>query len=410
MKQYFIFLFRCFKVNFKGSRSFYLWMLFLTILSLIGLNAYCKQLVHGLSITGMSDQVSWGVYIANFTFLVGMAAAAVMLVLPVYIYKMESLHSVVIFGELLAIASVVMCLLFVTVDLGRPDRFWHMIPGIGKFNFPISMLSWDVIVLNGYLLINMHVCGYQLYMKYLNKEPSKWFTMPFIFISIFWAVSIHTVTAFLYSGLTARPFWNSAILGPRFIASAFAAGPAFIVLTLQGIRMFSSYQISNEVLMVLRKIIQVTTCLNLFLFGNEMFKEFYSDSQHSASAYYLLFGLHGHNQLVPWIWTAIAFNVLSVLILMLPMSRKVVFLNVACVLAIIGIWIEKGMGLIIPGFIPSPLGEIVEYTPSFNEVLVCVGIWAFGFLVYTILVKVSVPILLGNLKINSTTHLEEGAS
>ena len=190
----------------------------------------------GLVTTGMSDQVSWGVYIANFTFLVGMAAAAVMLVIPVYIYKNEDLHDLVIFGELFAVAAILMCLAFVTVDLGRPDRFWHLIPGLGVLHFPGSMLAWDVIVLNGYLLLNVYICGYLLYFRYRNRKPAKWFYIPFVFIAIGWAISIHTVTAFLYVGLGGRPFWNSSIVGPCFLASAFTAGPAFIILALQVVR------------------------------------------------------------------------------------------------------------------------------------------------------------------------------
>lgn len=400
LRDYLYFIGQCFLISFKGKRDFYIWMTFLTCLSLIGLNAYCKQLVLGLGTTGMTDHVSWGLYIANFTYLVGMAAAAVMLVIPAYIYKSEELHDVVILGELFAIASIIMCLLFVTVDLGRPDRFWHLIPGIGKFNWPISMLSWDVLVLNVYLLLNAHVCGYMLYMKFLHRKPSKYLYIPFVFISIIWAISIHTVTAFLLAGLASRPFWNSAILGPRFIASAFAAGPAFIILTFQAIRRFSSYKISDQTLFLLRKIIQVSMCINVFLLGNEVFKEFYSDTLHNASAKYLFLGLHGHHALVPWIWTAIIFNLISMVLLMSPASRKIRYLNIACVLAVVGIWIEKGVGLIIPGFIPTPLGEIVEYVPTMNELLICVGIWAFGFLIYTILLKFSLPILNGNLHIH----------
>ena len=207
-KNYFTFLRRCARIAFVGDWRYYTWMGALTVLCLLGLNAYCKQFAHGLITTGMSDEVSWGVYIANFTFLVGVAAAAVMMVIPVYIYNNEELHDLVIFGELLAVAAIIMCLLFVTVDLGRPDRFWHLIPGIGQFNFPASMLSWDVIVLNGYLLLNVHICGYLLYCRYQKKMPAKWFYVPFVFIAIVWAISIHTVTAFLYVGLGGRPFWN----------------------------------------------------------------------------------------------------------------------------------------------------------------------------------------------------------
>lgn len=548
-RNYLVFLGRCLRIAFVGDWRYYTWMGLLTVFCLLGLNAYAKQLVHGLTTTGMTDEVSWGVYISNFTFLVGVAAAAVMLVIPVYIYNNEELHDLVIFGELLAVAAIVMCLAFVTVDLGRPDRFWHLIPGLGQLNFPASMLSWDVIVLNGYLLLNVHICGYLLYCRYQNKKPSKWFYIPFVFIAIIWAVSIHTVTAFLYVGLGGRPFWNSAIVGPRFLASAFAAGPAIIILALQIVRRVtaSSAQvdktrpylgdapgraatladldslaenlpgfakvtqaerqsllpgasviavspgdlllrqgdsgshvffvlsgrvsvkreedgrfrmtrnlapggqfgelsglsntprlayavveeaglvlrlpadtfrcllefdaveqtlrhrmntrliITDKALLTLRSILQVSMIINVFLLANEVFKEFYTGNLHVASAQYLFLGLHGHNSLVPWIWTAIGFNLIALVILVLPISRSLKWLDLACVLCIVGIWIEKGMGLVIPGFIPTPLGAIVEYSPTWNETLVCLGIWAFGLLLYTVFLRMSVPILQGRM-------------
>lgn len=394
MREYATFLWRCVRLSFVGDWRYHLWMLILTVFALLGLNAYCKQLVHGLIVTGMTDQVSWGLYIANFTFLVGMAAAAVMLVIPAYVYRNEELHDLVIFGELLAVASIVMCLLFVNVDLGRPERFMHI---FWRFNFPISMLTWDVVVLGGYLILNLHICGYLIYSAYRRRKPSPMFYVPFVFIAIGWAISIHTVTAFLYVGLGGRPFWNSAIIAPRFLASAFAGGPAFIILTLQIIRRFAGYHVPDKALQVLRNVVTVALTVNMFLLGCELFTEFYSDTTHTVSTVYLYFGLHGRHALVPWIWTAVTLNAIALTLLYLPGRRSLSYLNTACVLMIVGIWIEKGMGLIVPAFIPSPLGEIVEYSPTRDETLVCLGIWAFGLLLYTIFVRITVPVLTGRL-------------
>lgn len=396
VSNYMVFLWRCARIAFVGDWRYYTWMGVLSVFCLLGLNAYARQFAHGLVVTGMTDEVSWGVYIANFTFLVGVAAAAVMMVIPVYVYNNEDLHDLVIFGELLAVAAILMCLAFVTVDLGRPDRFWHLIPGLGQFNFPASMLSWDVIVLNGYLLLNLHICGYLLYSRYHGRKPAKWFYIPFVFVAIVWAVSIHTVTAFLYVGLGGRPFWNSAIVGPRFLASAFSAGPALIILALQIIRGVTDYRVTDRALLTLRSIVQVSMLINVFLLANEVFKEFYS-GLHVASSQYLYLGRDGRHALVPWIWTAIGFNLLAMVLLVLPVSRSLRWLNLTCVLCIVGIWIEKGMGLVIPGFIPTPLGEMTEYRPSLNETLVCFGIWAFGLLCYTVFLRMAVPILQGRL-------------
>lgn len=397
MREYTRFLQRCFRLSFVGTKLYKFWMLFLSVVALIGLNAWAKQAVGGLATTGMTDQVSWGLYIANFTFLVGMAAAAVMLVIPVYVYKNKDLHDLVIFGELLAVAAVTMCLMFIMADMGRPDRGLHLFM---RFNWPISVLTWDVIVLNGYLALNLHICGYLIWCAYNERKPGKAFYIPFVFLAIFWAFSIHTVTAFLYSGLGGRPFWNSAVLAPRFLASAFAAGPAFLVLTLLVINRFTKYDVPRAALQTLRGIITVALTINMFLLGCEVFTEFYTDSTHAASAHYLFEGLGGKHALVPWIWTAIALNTFALVVLYSPFKRRVVFYAPACGAMIVGIWIEKGMGLIVPGFIPTPLGEVFEYVPTLNETLVCFGIWAAGLLLFTILVRVTIPVLSGELTKN----------
>ncbi len=406
LKDYTLFLVRVGLLSFQGSRKYYAWMIFLFVICLIGLHAYSLQFVEGLSTTGMTNQVSWGVYIANFTFLVGVAAAAVMLVIPAYIYKKDHMNKVVIFGELMAIAVIIMCLLFVMVDLGRPDRFHHMLPPFGILNWPLSILSWDVIVLNGYLLLNLHICGYLLYTKYLGRKPTKMFYIPFIFIAMAWAISIHTVTAFLYVGLAGRPYWNNPIVAPRFLASAFTAGPALLIITFQVIRKSTSYWIGNEPIFTLRMIMTVSMVINVFLLGCELFTEFYAATAHVVASRYLYFGLEGHNVLVPWIWTAIALDFIGLGLLMTPLSRDINWLNLACIFCFIGIWIEKGMGLIIPGFVPSPLGQVVEYLPTINETLVCLGIWAFGALLYSWMLKIAIPIMDGSLRRSGISQVD----
>ncbi len=390
------FLFRLVMLATDGSLLFYAWMTFLTAVALVGANAWAQQVSQGMVLTHMTDHVSWGLYIANFTFVVGVAAGGVMMVIPAYVYHDRKMHDVVIFGEMLSVAAILMAQLFVLVDLGRPDRFWHLIPGIGQFNWPLSMLSWDVLVLNGYLVLNLHICGYLLYMRFLGREPNpKWY-VPFVFLSIVWAISIHTVTAFLYSGLGGRPLWNSALLAPRFLASAFVAGPAFLIVALQALGRFTSFRVEERPVRILLSILRVTVLLNLFMLICELFTEFYSGGHHTASARYLFFGYHGHSALVPWIWTSIILNVAAAIAFFVPKVRQnVPLLIAACLATFVGIWIEKGMGLIVPGFIPSPLHEIVEYQPSLVEWKVTAGIWAFGLLVYTAALKIAVPVITG---------------
>ncbi len=378
----------------NGNWKFYLWMFVLTAIFLVGANAWAYQVAHGMIVTNMTDHVSWGLYIANFTFMVGVAAGGVMMVIPAYLYHDKKMHDIVILGELLAISAIVMCLMFVMADLGKPERFWHLIPFVGRFNWPMSMLTWDVIVLNGYLLLNLHICGYLMYMRYLGLRPNpKWY-VPFVMLSIFWAISIHTVTAFLYCGLGGRPFWNSALLAPRFLVSAFVSGPAFILLTLVILRKIVGLPLDEAPSRVLINIVRVTILVNLVMVISEVFTEFYTGGSHTASARYLFLGLHGHTGLVAWIWTAIGFNLVATALFLSPwiFSHNVVLVS-ACVLSFVGAWIEKGMGLIIPGFIPSTLHEIVEYSPSLIEWKVTAGIWAGGLMIFTVLLKMAITVL-----------------
>jgi Ni/Fe-hydrogenase subunit HybB-like protein len=383
---------------FTGSRLYALWMAFLAAVIVMGLLLYGQQIDHGMVVTGMSDQVSWGAYIANFTYMVGVAAAAVMLVIPAYIFNRHDIKHVVLIGEGIAVAAVVMCMLFVTVDLGRPDRLWHLVPLLGRFHFPQSMLAWDVVVLSGYLFLNLTIPFYILFSRYRGREPKLAVYFPGVVIAIFWAISIHTVTAFLFSSNVARPFWHTAILGPRFLASAFTSGPALIILALQLIDRFTELEVPSSVVDLIALITTVSLQINLFLVGAEIFTEFYFVTEHSASARFLFFGLRGHNSLVPWIWSALALNLTAVCILTVHRWRqKRVLLNLACGMAVVGVWIEKGMGLIIPGFVPTTVGEMFDYVPTTVEIGVSVAIWAIGLLVFTVLARIAIPIELGTL-------------
>lgn len=383
----------------KGSVGYYVWVAFLLVLVGLGINTYLEQYDKGLIITAMRDQVPWGFYIANFTFLVGVAAAAVLLVVPAYLYNFKPIKEIVLFGEMVAITAVTMCMMFIIVDLGRPLRLWHLLPFVGKMNFPASMLAWDVIVLSGYLFINLILVLYALYKLSLRKEYSLSMILPLILLSIPWAVSIHTVTAFLYNGFPARPFWNASILAPRFLASAFCSGPALMMILFQVIRKLTKIEIEDKAIFKVAELVAYAMAINLFLFGAEVFKEFYSESIHKAPLEYLYFGLHGSKKLVPWMWAALSFNSIAFILFLIPKTREsLVTLNIGAVLIILGVYIEKGLGLIVPGFIPDSLGEIYEYWPVMPEVIIAVGIWASGALFYTLLLKFAIPVYTGDLK------------
>jgi Ni/Fe-hydrogenase subunit HybB-like protein len=373
----------------KGNRRYYMWMTALLAVIGVGFLIYLKQLSFGLGITGMSRDVTWGFYIAQFTFLVGVAASAVMLVLPYYLHNYKAFGRITILGEFLAVASVTMCVLFIFVDMGQPMRVLNVL----IYPTPNSILFWDMIVLNGYLLLNI-VIGWQVLDAERNGvAPPKW-VKPFIYLSIPWAVSIHTVTAFLYCGLPGRGFWLTAILAPRFLASAFAAGPAFLVLLCLFVRRISNFDPGKEQIQSLAKIVTYGIIVNVFFFLCEVFVVFYSRiPEHMDHLNYLFFGLHGHGVLVPWMWSSMALMGVGIILLVNPVTRKnESILAVACVAIFIGTWIDKGLGMISGGFVPSPLHHVNEYVPSVMELVISLAVWCVGFLVLSALFKMAITV------------------
>lgn len=393
-----------------GKPAYFLWVAFLVALILQGGLAYLGQFQTGLILTNMRDQVSWAFYIGNFTFLVGVAAASVMLVIPAYIYDWKPIKEIVVFGELLAVASITMCLLFVLVDMGRPDRFWHLVPVWGTMNFPSSLLAWDSIVLNVYLVVNVVVVTHILFSLFQKRDYNHALVHPLVIFSIPMAVSIHTVTAFLYNGMAARPYWNSAILAPRFLASAFCSGPAILLILLQVLRRTTSFRIMDEAIHKIAELMAYAMFINLFLLGAEVFKEYYSDTEHLVHIQYLFSGAHGHpSPIAIYGWLAVITGFVAFFLFLVPATRRnPITMNLGCILIYISVYIEKGIGLIIPGYTPTVLGEVYEYTPSMTEIRISAAIFSVGFLIFTLMVKVAIAILFEDFNVDSISNHEHG--
>lgn len=391
---FFRFIKESFKIVIRGNKWYYLWISFLLILIGWGGLGYLGQLKEGLIVTNMRDSISWAFYIGNFTFLVGVAAAAIMLVVPAYVYDWKPIKEVVIFGELLAISAVIMCMLFVMVDVGNPLRVWHMIPFIGRLNFPSSLLGWDAFVLNIYFLLNLCIVTYLLYKLFYKKEYNKKILLPLILFSIPMAISIHSVTAFLYNGLVARPFWNTALLAPKFLASAFCSGPAVLLILFQILKKTTTFEIKDEAIWKIAELMAYAMFINLFFFFSEVFKEVYSDSEHIVHFKYLYLGIGENRDIVLYGWLSIIISIIAFLLFLIPKTRtNIVTLNIGAILIWFGVYIEKGIALLIPGFTPDVLGQIYVYRPSPAELRTAVAIFSIGFLIFTLLTKVAVAIV-----------------
>jgi molybdopterin-containing oxidoreductase family membrane subunit len=374
-----------FEKAFRGSTRYWLLLGFWVLVMLGGLWAYSLQWTEGLTITGMSRDVTWGLYIAQFTFLVGVAASAVMVVLPYYLHHTKAFGPMVILGEFLAVSAVLMCMLFIFVDLGQPRRMMNMI----LHPSPHSVMFWDMIVLTGYLLLNLVIGGMTLEAERTGVPPPGWIK-PLIYLSIPWAVSIHTVTAFLYSGLSARPFWMTPILAPRFLASAFASGPSLLILLALVLRKFTRFDAGKEAIQKLATIVTYALIVNLFFVLMEFFTVLYGDIPHHLHPFeYLFLG----STLAPWMWVSMLLTVGCVILLLVPSLRQQEsVLAGICLAAVVAIWIEKGMGMVVTGFVPSPLGTVTDYHPTAPEIMITLGVYALGFFVLSLLCKIVVSV------------------
>ncbi|MBE0596439.1 MAG: polysulfide reductase NrfD [Desulfuromonadales bacterium] len=382
-----------FDLALTGGRRYWSWVVFLLLLMGVGLFFYLQQLQHGLGITGLSRDVSWGIYIAQFTFFVGVAASAVMVVLPYYLHDVRQFGRITILGELLAIAAVTMCMLFIFVDMGQPTRVLNVLlhPTLH------SLMFWDMVSLSGYLLINATVAYVMLNAEYKGVPAPGWIK-PVILLSIPWAISIHTVTAFLYNGLPGRHLWFTAILAPRFLASAFAAGPALLILLCLLLRRLTSFDAGREAIGKLGVVVAYAMAANIFFLLLELFTALYSQVPDHIHAFeYLFFGLEGEAGLAPLMWGSVVLGVIALVALLVPrLRRNEKILATAAVLVFVSLWLEKGMGMIVGGFVPSPLGAVTPYAPTLPEWAIVAGIWATGGLLITFFYKIVVAVRAAN--------------
>ncbi len=379
----------------KGNSKYWMWLAFLSAFIAVGAICYIRQFIYGMGLTGMGRDLTWGLYISQFTFLVGVAAGGLMLVLPFYIHDYKVFGRLTILGEFLAIGALIICLMFILADIGQVTRglnmIWHPTPN--------SMLFWDMVVLWGYLILNV-ICGWVILTAERKQvKPPKWIYI-LIYTSIPFAVSIHTVTAMLYCGLPGRHFWLSAITAPRFLASAFAAGPALIIIACLIMKRVANFDAGKKAIQKLTTIIMYAALINVFFVGLEFFVGYYSNIPgHMHSLQYLFFGLehngHVYNNLVPFMWASVlfCFGGLGVFAyLKITKTYNELLIGLGCAGIFIALWLDKGLGFVMGGLVVSPLHEINEYVPTANEIGVTLGIWATGILIVTLLYKIAIGV------------------
>jgi Ni/Fe-hydrogenase subunit HybB-like protein len=347
----------------------------LLVLLLAGIAAYGVQFQHGLGVTGLSRNVPWGLYISQFTFLVGIAASSVLLILPRYVHGKLDCAPLVIVGETVSIVALIEAMTFVLVDLGRPDR----VLAIFLYPAPTSLMFWDILTLTGYLLLCLTILTGSLLSPHGAHQA---WLRPLVLLSIPFAFGIHVVTALLYSGLAARGGWMSAILAPKFLATAFASGSALLLLLGSALTATRTLIVDRAAIARLAAIMTYALSASLLFSGLEAFTSLYSGIASSREHLHHLFVPDPENPgLAVGMLASTALSLVAIVVLLRPSFRRSPrLLYLASGAVLVSVLLEKGLVFIPSGFAPSALGEATDYHPSFIELLIACGIHAGGLL------------------------------
>lgn len=395
----------------KGGKLYYSWLLFLSFFVIVGLVTTYIQMTTGLIVTGASDQIVWELFVSNFIHCPSIASAAVLVVTPAYIYKRKDMKQLAVIGEAIAMVFVIIGINFILYHMGRPDRSWHAVPGIGIFNFPSSVLTYDIIVLNVYLVLNAVAVFYYLYKHYVDEPMNTKFYTPLIYLAVAWGPFIHIITAFILSSNAQLAVWHTALMPFSFLAMAASAGPALVIIIFLVIRKFTKLEIADSVIDFFSQVIIWGLGALILMFAVEFFTELYPATHHAAPLEYAIAGHHGMDPYVPWFWTIMTVFVLQFLLLLNSKIRKNYnfLLPLICLSIFLSVLIEKPSILIFPAFSPTPLGEYAVYHPTLIEIFNVLFVWATGFIMLTMVLKGTVGVLTGEVRDSKTAEVSGGA-
>lgn len=383
----------------------------------------------GMVYTALDDWVAWGLYISFFVFWVGVAAAGVLFGVAAYVFRDKGFMRLAPLAEVQAVAALIVALLLVLVDVGRPIRTIQLLalPIVAQLQFPNpqSIFDYDFTVLNGYLVVNLIgiLIAVHWYRRGPKYAPPKWLMYLFMLIAAPLAIGIHTVTGFISQPLTARPIWNAPLLAPRYVATALAAGPAMLlIVSVIAEKFYKKFKVPNYVYektliaataaMIVGLYFTLSEAQELFWYTTEPHKRaqaigifnfavmpfcalmkpilkdfavFFSGTNFNGCSW----GYPGmeYLALMNFFWIVVG-SLAVILTIFVPRLRKtrkgVVFLSALIILAVVG---EKTLPIVIPGYTPDVLGKLAIYYPTPMEWALTVAAHAAGMMVYMLLAR-----------------------
>ena len=393
-----------------------IWTSVLIAICLIGAYAYFLQLKTGLAVTNMGDYVSWGIYISNFVFFVAISLVGSLITAVLRLADVHWSTPLTRIAEIIAVSAIVFASLIIIVDMGRPDRFYHLFI-YGRLQSPIL---WDVIVIGTYFVISLLLLYFPLLpdlkilLRHKDHSP-KWMNRLYSLLGSFWkgtvgqvkindkainilcitiipvAFSIHTVTSWLFA-TTYRPGWDSTNFGAYFISGAFLVGAGGVVVAMFVFRKYYHLEryITEKHFDRMGRIVVMLALLYLYFNINEyLIPAFKMKKPEEAHLTNLFAG-----DFAPIFWFAILVGmIIPILILLFKQGRKPLPMFIAGIMVVIGAWFKRYLIVtptLLHPFLPmhDAPQRFFHYFPSWQEWAIAMGSLAGALLIITFFARI----------------------
>lgn len=364
----------------------------LVALMVIGFCAYVFQLTQGLCVTGMSNGVSWGLYITCFMFFVGLSAGGLIVASSAHVFHIESFKRVAMPAVITSTVCICCAGAFILIDLGGIQRIWNMFVHL---NFT-SPLAWDMCVITTYLVINI------LDIVWLRRGDERKVQM-LSYVALPVAILVHSVTAWIFGLEIAKEGWYSAIMAPIFVASAMDSGLALLLLALMGLNKSGVFKVENKLISSLAGLLAVCIAVDAFFIGCECLTMAYPGAKGAEALSVMAGGITA-----PFFWIEIIGGLLIPFLLMVFAKNRanMKLVGLACVLVVAGVFCKRiwllftsfyefniaGASGVISGSSAARGASGVDvfamlgtYAPTWVEIAVVVGVVSLGALAFIVM-------------------------
>jgi molybdopterin-containing oxidoreductase family membrane subunit len=382
----------------SGSKGLIIAAAVAGVIAVVGIGLWVNQTIEGLHVTAMRNTSSWGLYIAMFMLFVGLSAGGLIISSAPKALSLKGFDGISKVSVVISIVCTVLAIAYVIVDLGHPERVWHLFV-YGQMNSP---LMWDMLILSAYLILSI-VYLWMLMRADEGKVSGKALKAMSI-IALIIAVLVHSITAWIFSLNISRPFWNTALMAPWFVTSALVSGLGLVLLVAAVLNRGGSIKLDREDFFKLGRMLGVFVAIDLFLFFCDILTGVFP----GAGLEHDLMGQLLSGALAPIFWVELVTGAIVLLLMFAPALRmQKTALVVASVLAVVCVFckrfllIEGGFqipnidfpggaaGLEVPGAGAwwQQLGASLAYWPSGYELLVTVGVLALGVCLFLLALK-----------------------